>query len=122
MNLGQRIKVYACKYPTDMRGSYDTLAQKTKKILKKDPWSGHLFLFVNRRKTSCKCLYYDGTGFIILAKRLDQGTFSCFNPLYKKELVLSSSEFSLFLEGAQINKRFIESPAKRKRHSFRYLQ
>lgn len=122
MTIGQRVKVYACKYPTDMRSSYDSLAQKTKKILKKDPWSGHLFLFVNRRRTSCKCLYYDGTGFIILAKRLDCGTFSSFNPLYKKELVFTNSEFSLFLEGAQMNKRFIESPAKRKRRSFQYLQ
>ena len=122
MNLGHRIKVYACKSPTDMRSSYDSLAQMTKKILKKDPWSGHLFLFVNRRRTSCKCLYYDGTGFIILAKRLDKGVFSSFNPLYKKDLVFTRSEFSLFLEGAELNKRFIESPPKRKRQSFAYLQ
>lgn len=120
--LGQRVKVYACKYPTDMRSSYDSLAQKVKKVLKKDPWSGHLFLFVNKRKTSCKCLYYDGTGFIILAKRLDQGTFSALNPHYKKELAFTQAEFSLFLEGAQLNKRFIESPPKRKKTSFRYLK
>ena len=52
---------------------------------------------------------------------LTEGTFSCFNPLYKKELVFTQSEFSLFLEGAQMNKRFIESPPKKK-PPFRYLQ
>ena len=108
--LGPRVRIFACREPTDMRSSYDSLAQKTKKILGKDPFCGHLFLFVNKKRSSCKCIYYDGTGFVILAKRLERGTFSKFNPLYKKELVFTHSEFSLFLEGAQINKRFIESP------------
>ena len=108
--MGSRIRIFACREPTDMRSSYDSLALKTKKILGKDPFCGHLFLFVNKKRTSLKCLYYDGTGFIILAKRLEKGRFSRFNPLYKKELLFTSSEFSLFLEGAQINKRFIESP------------
>ena len=110
ISLGTRIKIFACREPTDMRASYDTLTQKTKKILGKDPFCGHLFLFVNRRRSSCKCLFFDGTGFVILAKRLEKGRFSKFNPLYKKELVFTSSEFALFFEGAQINKRFIESP------------
>ena len=108
--LGPRVRIFACKEPTDMRSSYDSLSHKTKKVLGKDPFCGHLFLFVNKKRSSCKCLYYDGTGFVILAKRLERGRFSKFNPLYKKELVFTSSEFSLFLEGAQINKRFIESP------------
>lgn len=108
--LGPRVRIFACREPTDMRSSYDSLAQRAKKVLGHDPFSGHLFLFVNKRRSSCKCLYYDGTGFIILSKRLDRGTFSKFNPLYKKELVFTHPEFSLFLEGAQVNKRFIESP------------
>ena len=93
-----------------MRASYDTLFQRAKTVLAKDPFSGHLFLFVNRVRTTCKCLYYDGTGFVILSKRLEKGTFSRINPLYEREVVLTEAEFGLFFEGANLEKRFIDSP------------
>ena len=108
--LNRRTKIFVCKEATDMRASYDSLFQRAKTVLSKDPFSGHLFLFVNRRRTSCKCLYYDGTGFVILAKRLEKGTFSRINPLYPGEVVLTEAEFGLFFEGANLEKRFIDSP------------
>jgi transposase len=100
-----------------MRASYDTLFAKVKAVLQKDPFSGHLFLFVNARRTTCKCLYYDGTGLVIISKRLEQGTFSSINPFYKNEIVLTEAEFGLFFEGADLKKRFIDSPTEVKRSS-----
>ena len=72
--LNRRTKIYVCKEWTDMRASYDSLFGRVKELLSHDPYSGHLFLFVNRTRTSCKVLYYDGTGFVIIQKRLDRGT------------------------------------------------
>jgi transposase len=94
-----------------MRASYDTLFKKVKTQLKQDPFSGHLFLFLNRRRTSCKAIYYDGTGLVIIAKRLEKGTFAHINPFYPGEIRLTQAEFSLLFEGATLDKRFIESPA-----------
>ncbi len=108
--LNRRTKIYMCKDATDMRSSYDSLFNKAKTVLNKDPFSGHLFLFVNRNRTSCKCLYYDGTGLVIISKRLEEGRFSKINSFYKKEIVLTEAEFGLFFEGANLEKRFIESP------------
>jgi transposase len=93
-----------------MRASYDSLFSRAKSVLSQDPFSGHLFLFVNRTRTSCKCLYWDGTGFVIISKRLEKGTFTRINPLYEKEVVLTEAEFGLFFEGANLEKRFIDSP------------
>jgi transposase len=93
-----------------MRASYDTLFAKVKTVLIQDPLSGHLFVFINSRRTTCKCLYYDGTGLVIVSKRLDERQFSRINPLYNKELTLTPAEFSLFFEGADLEKRFIDSP------------
>jgi transposase len=45
-----------------MRSSYDSLFFRVKDQLKHDPFSGHLFLFVNRTRTSCKVLYTMGRG------------------------------------------------------------
>ena len=96
-----------------MRASYDSLFMRVKEVLRCDPHSGHLFLFVNRTRTSCKVLYYDQTGFVILQKRLDRGTFSRVNTHYAGEVVLTEAEFGLFFEGADLQKRFIESPAEK---------
>ena len=106
----RRMRVFACKRPADMRGSFDSLYRQTKDIIGQDPKSGHMFLFVNKRRTMVKVLYYDGTGFVIIAKRLDRGCFSKLNPYYRRDIILTQAEFSLFFEGATINKRFIESP------------
>jgi transposase len=115
--LNRRTKIFVCKEPTDMRASYDSLFARVKAVLQKDPFSGHLFLFVNRLRTTCKCLYWDGTGLVIISKRLEQGTFSKINPLYKDDIVLTEAEFGLFFEGADLEKRFIDSPFEKKRVS-----
>jgi transposase len=56
--LNRRTKVFLSKEPADMRASYDSLFMRVRDIVKEDPWSGHLFVFLNKRRTSCKCLYY----------------------------------------------------------------
>ena len=90
-----------------MRASYDTLFAKAKGVLAQDPFSGHLFLFINSRRTSIKCLFYDGTGLVILAKRMERGLFSRINPMYRGEVTLTAAEFALYFEGADLEKRFI---------------
>ena len=109
-SFNRRTKIFVCKEATDMRASYDSLYNKVKNILKKDPKSGHLFLFINRLRTSCKCLFYDGTGYVILSKRMESGRFTAYNKFLAEEIVLTVAEFSLFFEGADLTKRFIESP------------
>lgn len=116
ISFNRRTKVFVCKEPTDMRSSYDTLFTKAKSVLNQDPWSGHLFLFMNSRRTSIKCLYYDGTGLVIICKRMEKGLFSRINPLYPGEVTLTAAEFALFFEGANLEKRFIESPQEIKKN------
>jgi transposase len=110
ISFNRRTKIFVCKEPTDMRASYDTLFSKAKGILKQDPFSGHLFLFINGKRSSIKCLYYDGTGFVIISKRLERGLFSRINPMFSGDITLTAAEFALFFEGADLEKRFIDSP------------
>lgn len=107
-----RTKIFLCKTPVDMRASYDSLFDKVKSVMEGDPFSGHLFVFINERRTHCKCLYYDGTGLVLICKRLEKGNlFWKLNPLYPGKIVLTQAEFNLFFEGADLNKRFIDSPS-----------
>ncbi len=115
ISFNRRTKVFVSKEPTDMRASYDTLFAKAKGVLKEDPFSGHLFVFINSRRNSIKCLYYDGTGLVLLCKRLSRGVFSRINPMFKGGIILTHAEFALFFEGADLEKRFIESPSEIKK-------
>lgn len=110
ISFNRRTKVFVCKEPTDMRASYDTLFAKAKGVLSQDPFSGHLFVFINSRRTSIKCLFYDGTGLVIIAKRMERGLFSRINPMYRGEVVMTAAEFALFFEGADLERRFISRP------------
>jgi transposase len=98
-----------------MRASYDTLFSKVKGVLSQDPYTGHLFVFINSRRNSIKCLFWDGTGFVLLCKRLDGRQFSRINPMFSGEIILTAAEFALFFEGADLQKRFVESPSEIKK-------
>lgn len=115
ISFNRRTNVYVAKGPTDMRASYDSLFARVKDVLKHDPFSGHLFVFMNGKRSTCKCLFYDGTGLVIISKRLEKGLFAKINPYHKDDIVLTQAEFSLFFEGADISKRFIESPLEQKK-------
>jgi transposase len=60
---------------TDMRKGFDGLALLVQETLKRDPHSGHLFVFRGRRGDLIKCLWWDGQGLCLFAKRLERGRF-----------------------------------------------
>jgi transposase len=109
MAFNRRTKVFACTEAVDMRKSFDGLFALARDVLAQDPLTGHVFVFLNRKRTTCKCLYWDGSGLVIMAKRLEEKTFYKMNPL-TKSIEMTEAEFALFFEGADLSKRFIESP------------
>lgn len=94
IGAAQRIFVYrrAC----DMRRSFDRLAGMVEHELDRDAMRGDYFLFVNRRGTMVKLLYWDGDGFAIWFKRLERGRFRM-----STEAELDRAELSLLLEGVE---------------------
>ncbi len=69
------LQIWLYRRPVDMRKSYDGLSSMARSALREDPTSGALFVFVNRRRTQMKCLYFDADGYCIWAKRLERGRF-----------------------------------------------
>ena len=69
------IRIFLCLTPMKMTHSFDGLMGRAKAIFDQDPTSGHLFLFLNRRRDRIKILFWDQDGFWILYKRLEVGTF-----------------------------------------------
>jgi len=69
----QRYFLY--REPADMRKSFDGLSGLVRSELGRDPTSGDVFVFLNRRRTHIKLLAWDRNGFVLYYKRLEKGTF-----------------------------------------------
>lgn len=72
---GQLLTVWLYPQPTDMRKSFTGLSGLVKVQMAENPLSGHLFVFINRRKTHLKILYFSRGGYCIWSKRLVEGQF-----------------------------------------------
>lgn len=110
--LSPAVKIFVCAQSTDMRRSFDKLAEMTRSQLLQDPFSGHLFIFFNRPRDRVKILFWDRSGFCLYYKRLEEGHF---RPL-ENRLEISAAELTLILEGIELadskqQKRFSLLPA-----------
>ena len=73
--LPDGIKIFVASEPSDLRKSFDGLAELARSVIKRDPMSGHLFVFKNKAGHRCKVLFWDRTGFMLIYKRLERGKF-----------------------------------------------
>ncbi|MDF1815609.1 MAG: IS66 family insertion sequence element accessory protein TnpB [Verrucomicrobiales bacterium] len=76
LSFSGSLRIYLAVEPCDMRKSFNGLYALAEDKLKVDPRSGAVFVFANKRRNRIKLLYFDGTGLWVMAKRLEQGTFS----------------------------------------------
>lgn len=75
IQITPQMRVLVAIEPTDFRRGIDGLARQCRDLLRSDPFSGAVFVFRNRRRTSIKLLVYDGQGFWLGQKRLSSGRF-----------------------------------------------
>lgn len=80
LSLPLSVRIFVYTGATDMRRSFDRLAQMVEEHLEQNPESGHLYLFFNRRRDCVKMLLWEGDGFVIWYKRLEVGTFAVPEP------------------------------------------
>jgi len=73
--LPSSVRIFVCTTPQDMRRSFDGLAQAAQQVVGEDPQSGALFVFVGRRPTRIKVLWWDRNGYCLLYKRLHRALF-----------------------------------------------
>lgn len=70
-----QMRILVAVEPADFRKGIDGLARLCREALERDPFSGTVFVFRNRRSTAIKALAYDGQGFWLMQKRLSRGRF-----------------------------------------------
>lgn len=74
--LPPSVRILVCTARQDMRKSFDTLAAVVRDVLHEEPQSGALYVFVGKRPTRCKVLWWDTNGYCLLTKRLHRALFA----------------------------------------------
>lgn len=91
-------KVWLASGVTDMRKGFNGLSIAAEKVLKEDPFSGHLFVFRGRRGDLLKIVWWDGQGGCLFSKRLERGRFVWPSPADGK-ISVTPAQLSMLLEG-----------------------
>jgi transposase len=99
-----RASIFVAVQPVDLRRSFDGLAGAARERMSKDPQSGALFLFFNKARDRVKILWWDRTGFALLYKRLERGTFRIPAPLEPgaSSVTIDAAELAKILEGVAL--------------------
>ena len=75
LQLTPHMRILVAIEPVDGRKGIDSLAKLCRYEFEEDPFSGAVFLFINRGRTTVRALVYDGSGYWLAQKRLSKGRF-----------------------------------------------
>jgi transposase len=102
VSLPTSVQIWIATEATDLRKSFDTLAELVRQQLKGDPLSGQLFVFRNKRADRVKLLYWDEDGFVIVYKRLEVGTFR-FPNAESACVQIRAADLQMLLDGVDLD-------------------
>ena len=106
LSVSSQTRVYLARDPVDMRKSFNGLIGLTESVLKQDPLSGHLFVFINRRRDRIKMLYWGRTGFCIWHQHLEEGGYQLPDATTadeRKGIEITATQLSLILDGVDLS-------------------
>jgi transposase len=104
LTLPSSVRIYVAAEAVDLRLGFDGLAAATRCLIEQSPMNGHLFVFLNRRRNRIKLLVWDRTGYLLLYKRLERGTFALPRQPAPghRHVEIDSGELGLILEGLDL--------------------
>jgi transposase len=101
LTLGLTGGIWICVEPQDGRKSFDGLAGVVTSRLSRDPLSGDLYVFRNKRGDRLKILAWQGDGFALYLRRLEKGTFR-FPTAATAEVSITATELAMILGGIEL--------------------
>lgn len=105
LTLPASVRIFVAAEPVDLRRGFDGLAAATRSLILQNPLSGHVFVFLNGRRNRIKLLVWDRTGYLVVYKRLERGTFSLATAPApgNRHVEMDAGELALMLEGIDLH-------------------
>ncbi|HEX7477321.1 MAG TPA: IS66 family insertion sequence element accessory protein TnpB [Polyangiales bacterium] len=103
IGLPRSVKILVFTEPTDMRKGFDGLGALVS-AAGEDLYSGHLYVFVSRRRDRAKVLAFERGGFVLWYKRLEQGSFKPLPPTPDGRVALDATQLTMLLDGIDIRR------------------
>lgn len=104
-------RVFVFQEEIDFRAGFDRLSMLVREKMKKDLVEGDLFLFLGKNRKRLKAICYDGTGLILIAKRLERGKFMSVADFEESEL--TAEELNYVISGGVVRKKYFGEEALR---------
>lgn len=104
LTLPSRSRLFLATQPTDLRKGFNGLSALVDGTFGMESMSGDLFIFLNRRATQVRILYWDRDGYCVLMKRLEAGTFKRVRTADGPQVEIDAWELSMLLEGIEAEK------------------
>jgi transposase len=102
LSLPTSVRIWLATQATDLRKSFDSLAEIVRQQLQGDPLSGQLFVFRNKRGDRVKLLYWDDDGYVIVYKRLEEGVFR-FPQAEAAGVEIRAADLQMLLDGVDLD-------------------
>lgn len=103
LSLPPSTRIYLATARVDGRKGIDGLAALVRGPFGQDPLCGHVFVFFSRRGDRVRLLYWDRSGYVLITKRLECGTFRLpWDPAQGAQVRVESAELMLILEGIDL--------------------
>ncbi len=104
------LRVFVYREPIDMRCGFERLHSYCVHQMRAEMNQGHVYLFFGKNRRRMKCLVYDGTGLVLIAKRMERGQFMSHTELLgRNEITLQ--ELQLIVHGSVIRKPVLDRSA-----------
>jgi transposase len=104
LTLPPSVRIFVAAEPVDARKSFDGLSAVVRDNWGGDPMTGHMFCFINRRGDMIQMLFWDRTGFVVIRKRLEAGTFRLVRAAdgNSSHVEIDAADLALMLEGIEL--------------------
>lgn len=104
--IPRAVRVYVATAPVSLRKSFEGLSNEVRAVLSRDPLSGHVFVFLNRRKNQVKLLVWTRGGYTVVHKRLERGrfVFAARVTSEARSVEIDIHELSMLLEGIDVTR------------------
>lgn len=97
----RRLRVFLYRQAIDMRSGFEKLSYWIREEMHGDLCDGHLYLFLGKNRRRAKVLLFDGTGLVLIHKRLETGRFMRVEEM-REAKEMTTAELSLLLDGSRI--------------------